>query len=219
MLLLPLLLFHEPLQSKPVQAKPDQEPIFEVQKGQWYQGGALPIIALNVSNRSGEDMAFIEAAGLPAIEKYHEGVIRYYEHSPYISGSTSRHLLIQLALTNDSRRMQLIVVHGSHDFASGYKAAPARVTYAPAADFYPLARQVAVAAGKLPYYDSNHIVVCSHEHGARIDMRIPREIDIGRGGACQSSSQQPAVQAGMLMIAAAEKIVGEKIERAAKFDR
>jgi hypothetical protein len=215
-LLIPfLILAQSPSAGDATESK--REPLFYIRQGLQNFSAPLPVVDLNRSSRSGEDVEFLDEAGLPVIAAYYTPIVRYHEHSPYISDNPTKHLLVQLALTGDAKRFQVIVVEAIRRDRLWWEITRRRVGYGSPKSFETAVRSVTAAAGKLPYYNPGVILVCSHNPRARIDVRIPGEIDLARGGVCQNWSYEPAVVAGRIVIDAAEAVLGQRVEPVATF--
>lgn len=174
------------------------------------------MVDLNETPDSIDSERLLDKAGLPTVAKYTTPVIRYRERSRYLRDKPTRHLLLQLALSGDEKRMQVVLIEANRSQLD-WEITRSRVFYGASEIFTAVAPAIVEAAGKLPHFAPPRIVVCSHAPHAEIHVQIRGKIDLERSGICQRR-QHPTVVAGQLVISAAEKVLGEKIERAAEFD-
>ncbi len=176
----------------------------------------LPLVNLNPRRSSAEYEELLNWAGVPPASAYISPVVQYWEHSAlYRAGMPHRHLLVQLAVTADFQRVQVLIVEATSRYGL-WEVDRTRVAYGSAKEFETTIQPIIAAASSF-HGNIAAMQVCSHSPQAGIAIHIPYEIDVVREPRCPSGGAS-SVEAGKLVLAAAERIVGEKIERAAKFN-
>lgn len=200
------------------QAAADPPPVlFELSPCPGFPSGVLPVVDINAPLEGSENVRLLNEAGLPAASGYATPVVRYYEYSAAGGEREARHLLVQLAVTGDGKRVQVLVyeaIGGPYLFRSG----PVRLAYGSADLFESLAPALLTAASRLRTDRSAGFASCDQRIGARMNVRLPGEAALERAAICSPDRQSPVVIAGTMIVATAEKVLGGKIEPAASFD-
>jgi hypothetical protein len=192
------------------------EMLYDVQHGPAVSRHGRPSVEVNETSVGLEDVHFLSAIGLPTVSRYRTPVLRYHESNGLARDGSSKELLVQIALSGDGSRMQVLVIQAARRSPVQVDIVDRQVVYVSPGAFASAVTDSVSASSKITGYDPTYIPVCSHNPQARFHAAVPGEIQIVRGGRCQGSSNA-AVEAGEVLIKTAKTVLARPIRRAASF--